>query len=99
VVSHVPIFEEQLLRKPDFDWQFSNAYFGNITLGKHLVKKRKVGAVVSGHTHIGMEGVVQRPVLDGGPLPVFVLGSDYHSPTYSVIDTEALDARTPSLWS
>lgn len=34
VATHVPIFEEQMLRKPgDPDWGFSNAYFGNLRLG------------------------------------------------------------------
>src|SRR5258708_649 len=39
LISHVPLFEEQMLRKPnDFDWGFSNAYFGNLTLGLVLHK-------------------------------------------------------------
>jgi hypothetical protein len=41
-----------MLRKPDdFDWGFSNAYFGNLTLGRQVLEtSKKVQAVVSGHT-------------------------------------------------
>ncbi len=48
-----------MLRKPDdFDWGFSNAYFGNLTLGRQVLEtSKKVQAVVSGHTHIGMQVV------------------------------------------
>lgn len=92
VVSHVPLFEEQMCRKPqDLHWGLSNAYFGNLTLGERVLEMSKVQAVVSGHTHIGREGQVKRP---GFPkeraLAVSVLGSDYHAPMYSVIDSVTL---------
>lgn len=97
VVSHVPLFEEQMLRKPeDTYWGLSNAYFGNLTLGQQMLKVgSKVQAVVSGHTHVKMEGQVKRPELpEGHAISVSVLGSDYHTPVYSVIDSAALKGLT-----
>lgn len=93
VVSHVPLFEEQMCRKPyDPHWGLSNAYFGNMTLGQQVLKMSKVQAVVSGHTHIGLKGQVRRPDFpEGHPLSVSVLGSDYHAPVYSVIDIATLE--------
>jgi predicted phosphohydrolase len=92
VVTHVPLFEEQMCRKPhDLHWGFSNAYFGNLTLGQQVLKMNKVQAVVSGHTHIGLRGQVKRAGFpEGHALPVSVLGSDYHAPVYEVIDTATL---------
>lgn len=86
VVTHVPLFEEQILRKPDdFDWGFSNAYFGNLTLGRQVLQtSKKVQMVVSGHTHIGRQGQVKRP--DQSALTVFVLGCYYDAPLYTLID-------------
>ena len=93
VVSHVPLFEEQMCRKPyDPHWGLSNAYFGNLTLGQQVLEMSKVQAVVSGHTHIGLEGQVRRSGFpEGHALSVSVLGSDYHAPVYSVIDSATLD--------
>lgn len=109
VVSHLPLFEEQMCRKPhDFDWGFSNAYFGNLTLGRQVLEKKKVQAVISGHTHIGMQGKVKRSGFKGSFLPVSVLASDYYAPTYLVINAEsqptrvtlkATDTNQQELWS
>ena len=95
VVSHVPLFEEQMLRKPhDPEWGFSNAYFGNLTLGQEVLKMSKVQAVISGHTHIELKGQVKRSGLpEGHTLPVSVLGCDYHAPVYSVIDSATLKRK------
>ena len=92
VVSHVPLFEAQMCRKPhDPHWGLSNAYFGNLTLGQQVLKISKVRAVVSGHTHVGREGQVKRPGFpEDHALVVSVLGSDYHAPVYSVIETTTL---------
>jgi 3',5'-cyclic AMP phosphodiesterase CpdA len=85
VVTHVPLFDVQMLRKPyDARWGFSNAYFGNLTLGKRLLGFRKVRAVVSGHTHVGRQGEVARPPL--ADLPVSVLPSDYGAPVCAILD-------------
>lgn len=92
VVSHVPLFEEQMCRKPhDPHWGLSNAYFGNLTLGKQVLKMSKVQAVVSGHTHLGLKGQVKRPGFpEKSALAVSVLGSDYHAPVYSMIESTTL---------
>src|SRR5262249_49433846 len=61
VVTHVPILEEQIERRPkDQLWGVSNAYFGNLTLGAALIGEPKVSAVVSGHTHFGRSHVRAR---------------------------------------
>lgn len=98
VVSHVPLFEEQMCRKPrDRHWGLSNAYFGNLTLGQRILEMRKVRTVISGHTHIRREAQVIRPsVPERSTLAVSVLGSDYHAPVYSVIDTAALEGDDSS---
>ena len=94
VVTHVPICEEQMCRKPgDRAWGFSNAYFGNLTLGRRVLAMPKVRVVVSGHTHIGREGVVTRPdVPDLPPVRVSVVDSEYNSPGYLVVKSAELDA-------
>ncbi len=91
IITHVPIFEEQMLRKPEnFDWGFSNAYFGNLTLGRQILEtSKKVKGVISGHTHIGIEAKVRRPgSSEEQSLSVSVLGSDYRMPMCLVIDTD-----------
>ncbi len=95
VVSHVTLFEEQMCRKPhDPHWGLSNAYFGNLTLGQRVQEMSKVQMVVSGHTHIGLKGQVRRPNFpEGHALSVSVLGSDYHAPVYSVIDSTTLEGN------
>jgi predicted phosphohydrolase len=95
VVSHVPLFDEQMLRKPhDPHWGFSNAYFGNLTLGQQVLQMSKVRAVVSGHTHIEREGQVKRPgASEGHAVSVSVLGSDYYAPVYLVIDSATLGSN------
>lgn len=85
VVTHVPIFEEQMHRKPhDRGWGFANAYYGNLTLGERLKHEPKLRAVVSGHTHWGIDETVQRNGLT--PLAVRVVGSDYKIPNFTRID-------------
>jgi predicted phosphohydrolase len=54
VVTHVPILECQMCRDSgNPDWAFSNAYFGNLTLGAKVLARRKVTHVISCHTHVG----------------------------------------------
>ena len=85
VATHVPIFEEQMTRKPDnHRWELSNAYFGNLTTGAAVARFEKVRTVVSGHTHCGRRGTVVR---DGAPpIEVHVIGSEYGKPAFVVID-------------
>jgi calcineurin-like phosphoesterase family protein len=85
VVTHVPIFERQMLRKPgDTRWGATNAYFGNLTLGRHLRDGAKLRYVLSGHTHVGRDGWEERAPLP--PLPVVVVPSDYGKPAYVAVD-------------
>jgi predicted phosphohydrolase len=89
VVTHVPLFRVQMFYKADdLRWGTGSAFFGNMTLGDRLLTMRKLRRVISGHTHVGREGVVDRPGL--APLPVWVLPSDYHKPAYLVVETSEL---------
>lgn len=86
VVTHVPLLECQMCRKPhDRDWGFSNAYFGNLTLGRQVVERAKVSHIISGHTHVGREGG-----LNLGPRRVEarVLASEYGRPAWLKLAVE-----------
>jgi 3',5'-cyclic AMP phosphodiesterase CpdA len=62
VVTHMPILESQVLPWPNNpDWGFMRAYFGNLTLGREVLRRGKVTHVVSGHTHKGYEGRLELP--------------------------------------
>lgn len=81
VVTHVPLLECQMCRRPgNIDWGFSNAYFGNLTLGRAVLARRKVTHIVSGHTHIERHGEEVTP--DGRRVEAHVLGSDYRKPVW-----------------
>jgi hypothetical protein len=76
VVTHVPLLEEQMERRPhDPTWGLCNAYFGNLTLGRRVTAFRKVRAVVSGHTHAGRRAT-------RGAIDIRVVDSDYGAPSY-----------------
>jgi 3',5'-cyclic AMP phosphodiesterase CpdA len=84
-VTHVPVLEEQIARKPgNVAWGASNAYFGNLTLGRQIMKCPKLAAVVSGHTHVARQADVPRPGL--GPVRTWVIGSDYGEPVFVMIE-------------
>lgn len=84
VITHVPPFEQNLVRKPDdFAWSFSNAYLGNLSLGQVIVRCPKVTHVVSGHTHAGGRWQVAAP---HGVIESYVVGSDYGQPAYVTLD-------------
>jgi predicted phosphohydrolase len=81
VVTHVPVLECQMTRRPnDRNWAFSNAYFGNLTLGAKVVTRRKVSHVVSGHTHVGRSAVMEP--LDGRSVIARVIESEYRRPAW-----------------
>jgi hypothetical protein len=81
VVTHVPLFEGQMCRDSgNADWGFSNAYFGNLTLGEQVRGRPKVSHVISGHTHVGRHCQVERG--DGPPIEALVLASDYENPAW-----------------
>ncbi|GBD37421.1 3',5'-cyclic adenosine monophosphate phosphodiesterase CpdA [bacterium HR36] len=81
VVTHVPILEQQLLRRPgDKHWGFSNAYFGNLTLGREVLRREKVCLIVSGHTHIGRRSYFLAP--NGRVVQAAVVGRRQRQPTF-----------------
>jgi UDP-2,3-diacylglucosamine pyrophosphatase LpxH len=85
VVTHVPLFEQQLLRNPsNFEWSVANAYFGNLTTGQGVARFPKVRSVVSGHLHASIEDTVQRKGM--APLRVIVIGSDYGAPSWVIVE-------------
>jgi predicted MPP superfamily phosphohydrolase len=85
VISHSPLFEEQMKRKPDnAKWGFTNAYYGNLTFGKIVSEFSKVTHAYAGHTHAGMEG---KTVIGGHPAKVVALNSQYEDPVYIKLDT------------
>ncbi|MCK4721313.1 metallophosphoesterase [bacterium] len=84
VVTHSPIFEGQIKRKPgNIKWGFSNAYYGNLTFGKIAGECGKVTHAIAGHTHSGMEGITE---ISGHPARVVTLNSQYNEPLYLVLD-------------
>ncbi len=85
VVTHVPLLEEQMTRKPaDHRWGTSNAYFGNLTTGRAVMERSKVKAIISGHSHVGHEAIVERPRLD--PVLTHVVPSDYGTPKFVLLE-------------
>ena len=85
VVTHVPVLEEQLARRPrDPGWARATAYFGNLTLGAEVLLRPKVAAVVSGHTHEGRRATVYRRA--GPPVTSLVVGSDYGRPAFVTVE-------------
>lgn len=92
VVTHVPLIEAQISRKPgDQRWGISNAYFGNLTTGARVLPFSKVAAIISGHTHVGRDAIIPHPAgasRGHSTLHVAVVPSDYGAPAYIVIDAE-----------
>lgn len=85
VATHVPCLEEQITRKPyDLTWSFSTAYFGNLTYQDIIKNNQKVKAVISGHSHVGVDTVFFR---ESGKMRVINIASDYHRPKFVVLDT------------
>lgn len=82
LITHFPLFKEQLVWKDEYGWKFSNAYFGNLTIGNMVVKHPdmyKIKHVISGHTH--------RPIkFDTGHFVVETVGGDYNNLKYSVFE-------------
>jgi hypothetical protein len=87
VATHVPILDGQMHRDPtDARWAFSNAYFGNLTLGRKVQSRRKVSHVISGHTHRGKQCRVER--MDAPVIEAHVLASDYEEPAWLGLTVE-----------
>ncbi len=88
VITHVPPFEEQIIRKSraDFLWNVNNAYFGNLTLGEEISRRNKTTLVASGHTHVGVDAHVNRTGPNGPPIRVLTIGSAYRTPRHKIIE-------------
>jgi 3',5'-cyclic AMP phosphodiesterase CpdA len=92
VVTHVPLLECQMCRDSgNPDWAFSNAYFGNMTLGAEVLRRRKVTHVVSGHTHVARQGRARAE--DGREVAACVIDSDYGAPGWVGLTLDAPRAR------
>jgi hypothetical protein len=86
-VTHVPLYESQVDRHPDSDsWSRGNPYFGHLTAGEALMGFGKLRYVVSGHTHVGLNGLVERPRL--APIATAVVPSEYGKPRWVTVDVE-----------
>lgn len=87
VITHSPIFEAQMCRKPEDEaWAFSNAYFGNLTMGEMVAQFSKVSHAVAGHTHVARDALID---LKGRPARAITLGSQYRDPVYVVLNLPA----------
>jgi len=89
VLTHVPPFPEQIIRKPenDFFWNVNNAYFGNLTLGREIERHHKVQLAISGHTHVAVDA--NHFCADSAPrraIRVITIGSQYYQPHLQIID-------------
>jgi predicted phosphohydrolase len=85
VVTHVPVFEGQMLRNPDnFAWSVANAYFGNLRTGRAIARFPKVRVVISGHIHTSLTTTVSRTHM--ADIHAFVVGSDYGDPDWVLVD-------------
>ncbi|CAN5263331.1 metallophosphoesterase [soil metagenome] len=85
-ITHVPVFESQIERNPeDEQWARGNPYFGHLTMGEALRGFTKLRYIVSGHTHLGLNGVVERP---GIPIGSAVVGSDYGKPRWVTVEID-----------
>lgn len=74
VVTHMPIFEQAVPRRPESEfWSLMNAYLGNFTLGQMVRDAPKVTHVVSGHLHRRGQWTVPGAY---GPIAFHVVGSD-----------------------
>ncbi len=84
VVTHSPIFNEAVVRKPgNYAWNVGNAYFYNLSLGPIVSASPKVSAVISAHTHEGVTATVAGVVR---AIELRVLPADYGKPAYVVLD-------------
>jgi len=74
-----------MCRKPNNrDWGFSNAYFGNLTLGHKVLARSKVTHVISGHTHVGRMATME--LLPGRQVHACVIDSQYGRPSWELLE-------------
>lgn len=83
VVTHIPAFAEQRVREPSDDEDLDGAFY-DISLGEIIRGYSKVTDVVSGHTHRGIDTVVERE--EGRTIRAQVIGSKYGRPAFVEIN-------------
>jgi predicted phosphohydrolase len=85
VVTHVPCFDVQLERHADDEeWSVATPFYGHLTMGEMIRKYPKVRWCVSGHTHVGLNGIVERE--GAPPIATAVVGSDYAKPRWVTLE-------------
>lgn len=85
VVTHVPVFEPQMTRKPgNREWNAGAPFFGHMTLGHMVAGFSKVTVVISGHTHIEQHGRIAREGMR--EILTSVVSSDYGKPRWLTVN-------------
>ncbi len=85
LVTHVPLFEEQMERDPfNIGLSVCSAYFGNLCTGRVVAEFSKVKMVVSGHLHQQRQAVVSRDGME--KIQTLVVGSDYGKPAWILVE-------------
>ncbi len=84
LVTHMPIFREQLIIKPEApNWGYTNAFFANLTLGQRIGELGKLRAVISGHTHVPRDS---QHIVGNRSISVQVVESDFRNPGAIIFD-------------
>ena len=85
LVTHLPLLEEQIRRtRYNMAWGVTNAFFGNLTLGKEVLQVEKLHTIVSGHTHVGRQATVSRN--GAASVEAYVVPSDYGKSAHIIIE-------------
>lgn len=89
VFTHIPVFQECIVQAPvgyrQNEWEMSNCYFYNLTLGQKLSKNKKIRLVTSGHIHRYMHGMLECGI------EYVTGGSDYFKPEILLINVNDKD--------
>lgn len=80
VTHHIP-FEELLLRKPDAEWAFGNAFMGSRRLGEIIATDPRVSHAFCGHSHVGRTARI-------GDLDACCLASNYRRKVLHTLDVD-----------
>jgi hypothetical protein len=85
VFTHVPVLKQCVVPCPNgqrqHEWDMSNCYFFNTSMGDMICQNKKVRLIVSGHIHRYIRGVLPNGI------EYVTSGSDYYRPELIVIDT------------
>jgi 3',5'-cyclic AMP phosphodiesterase CpdA len=102
VATHVPLFKECVRPVQNLMQGISNAYYANVSLGKEVIKRSKVRAIISGHVH--QDTRLQIPTSNGHRRQIWAYTnpSDYGAPAALLLDTdtwqvEVIKTQIPTL--